>query len=90
LRNAKIGYLDVVRLGDQDILGFDIGMDQAGSMSIAHARADLDDDAEAAIDGEGSASTNEPLEIFTVDVFHDDVMGVAVLAHVMDCHNVGV
>ena len=63
---------------------------QSGTVRVAHASADFDGNAQRPVNGEGSAGPDQALEVFAVHILHDDVMGVPVLAYVVDGDDVRV
>ncbi len=86
--DAKIGYFYPPIRGDQDVLRLDVAVDETSLVRRADGGTDLDGNGQSALDGERSAFEDQLLEIAALDVLHDDVMTVAILANVVDADNV--
>ena len=75
---------------DQDVLRFDVTMDDTTAVSVAYTRADLHRDVYGLADFEMSTLPNERLEILAIHTLHYDVVLIIVLADVIDRDDVGV
>jgi hypothetical protein len=88
-RDAEIRDLDGSIHGKQNILRFDVTMDQATGMGRCQSRADFDAYADRFGDRQRSRCLDRLLEGLPIDEFHDNVVRRAVLPNVKDTHDVG-
>jgi hypothetical protein len=88
--DAKVHDLDLAVRRDPDVGGFHVPMDDAGTMGIAEALADLADDVEFPFDRVGLFLGNHLLEVRALDELHGDVGLPFVLPEVVDGHDVSV
>jgi hypothetical protein len=87
-RDAKVCHLHLTIGSQQDILGFDVPVDQATPMRRGEGRAYVDADAQRLADWQLPGRGDRVLEGLAGDKLHDDVVLGAILANIIDSHNI--
>ena len=87
--DAKIHYLDVAVGQHHDVLRLDVAVDDLVLVCDRKRGADLRADLRDLLGIEGAVALDAALKVGTAQVLHDDVIGVAVLAPVVDAHDIG-
>ena len=67
----------------------DIAVDDAQAMRRAHTGANLHGNVHGACHGKGAFTSDDGFQVTALDVFHDDVLPVAVVAQVIHGDDVG-
>src|SRR5690606_6778163 len=75
LRNTEVRDLHLTFAADEDILRFDVRMDDTGAVGKADSRADLNREIQRPFDTKRPLRTDDLLQILPVYKLHDDVMG---------------
>ena len=87
--DAKIHYLDVAVGQHHDVLRLNVAVDNLVLVCDRKRGADLRADLCDLLGIEGAVALDAALKVGTAQVLHDDVIGVAVLAPVVDAHDIG-
>ena len=88
-RDAKIHHLDVAVGQHHDVLRLDVAVDDLVLVCDRKRRADLRADLRDLFGVEGAVALDAALEVGTAQILHDDVIGVAVLAPIVDAYDIG-
>ncbi len=89
-RDAKVGDFHPVVGGYQQIVGFEVAVNQSRPVRIANPGANLDHQLDGLLRRERSSASEEGLEIGAAHIFHDDEVSVPVAAKIVDGDDVGV
>ena len=87
---AHVGELGVAVLGDHDVLGFDVAVDEAGLVGVGQGLAGLDDELEGFLLGVAFALFELVVDGLAFHVFHDEIVEAVGLADVHRTDDVGV
>ncbi len=68
---AEVGDFDLAGFGEEDVFGFDVAVDDAAVVGVLECVADLGDDGEGVVGGEG-VGVEELAEGEAVDEFHGE------------------
>ena len=90
MRDPEVHDLDLALVGDADVGGLDVAMDDPVAVRVAEPLADLPHDVELPFQGQGLALLDDLLEVGALDELHRDVGLAAVLAQVVDGDDVAV
>ena len=90
LGDAEVRHLDLALLGNNDILRFDIPVDDVVAVGCRQSHRDLDGDRHGLARYKPFFFLNIALERDPVDQLHDDVVGAFFLAHIIDIDNIRV
>lgn len=72
-RESEINQLEFLAIGDEDILGLDISVDDAFRVNVRYCFEDLPDEEEGFLLGEVFIFSNVGKELFSLDEFEDEV-----------------
>jgi len=86
--NAEIRHLHPSVFADQDIVRFDVPMNDLVIMSMIQRIADLRCDFDRFVHLQRRPFPDNFVQIGTIHVFHDDVMGILVLSDIINAHDV--
>ena len=87
--DAKVHYFDVAVRLHHDVLRLDVAVDDVVTVCHGECLADLRANLGNLAAVECAVLADAALEVRAAQVLHDDVVGVAVLAPVVDAHDVG-
>ena len=87
--DAKIHYLDVAVGQHHDVLRLNVAVDDLVLVGDRKRGADLRADLGDLLGVEGAVALDAALKVGSAQVLHDDVIGVAVLAPIVDAHDIG-
>ena len=87
--DAKIHDLDVAVGQHHDVLRLNVAVDDLVLVGDRKRRADLRADLGDLLGVEGAVALDAALKVGAAQVLHDDVIGVAVLAPIVDAHDIG-
>src|SRR3989338_4697849 len=88
-RGAEVGELGEVGLGDEDVLGFDVAVEDVVAVEILDGEKDLDEDVQSGVDAEDAwrdgrgAALYLLEEITAVDVFEEEKLLIRFLVEVV-------
>ena len=88
-RDAEVHYLDVAIRLDHDVLRFDVTVDHAALMSNGKRLRNLAADFGRLALVDGAAFVDGGFKVGSAKELHDDVVGFAVKAPVVDAYDVG-
>ena len=87
--DAKIHDLDIAVGQHHDVLRLNVAVDNLVLVCDRKRGADLRADLRDLLGIEGAVALDAALKVGTAQVLHDDVIGVAILAPVVDAHDIG-
>jgi hypothetical protein len=85
---AEVDQHDAVFCGQENVVGFDVAVQQPRSVDDLECRAELPGDAEGFRDGERALVDDVFGQRRALEGFHDDVRGVVLLEGVVNLHDV--
>ena len=88
-RDAKVHHLDVAVGQHHDVLRLNVAVDDLVLVGDRKRGADLRADLGDLLGVEGAVALDAALKVGAAQVLHDDVIGVAVLAPIVDAHDIG-
>ncbi|MNY02582.1 hypothetical protein D3C86_1351560 [compost metagenome] len=88
-RHAEVRELHGPGLGEHDVVGLDVAVDDPRLVRVVEGRADLDRDVHHLLDREGGLLLQEVAEALALEQLHGHVVAIAVLAVVVDRDDVG-
>ena len=90
LRNTKIRHLYLAFLGNNDILRLDIPVDNVIVMCRLYSHGNLNGNAHRLLDGKSGLLLYIFFEGNSLHKFHDNVVILAFLAHIINIDDIGV
>ena len=88
-RDAKVHDLDVAVGQHHDVLRLNVAVDDLVLVGDRKRGADLRADLRDLLWIEGAVALDAALKVGTAQVLHDDVVGIAILAPIVDAHDIG-
>ena len=87
--NAEVRYLDLSLRGNDNVLGFDIPMNDILLVGRLDAPSHLDGNADGLFEVQPALLFNISLEGNTLHIFHHDIVHAVLAAYIVDIDNVG-
>ena len=88
-RDAKVHHLDVAVGQHHEVLRLNVAVDDLVLVGDRKRGADLRADLGDLLGVEGAVALDAALKVGAAQVLHDDVIGVAVFAPIVDAHDIG-
>src|SRR5579875_3551573 len=86
--DPEVDNLDVAGIVDQDVLRFDVAMDESVQMRVVERGGNLSDDERGALDTKRALAIDQLFEVSPRDIFHHDVAGLAILSDIVDADDI--
>jgi hypothetical protein len=87
LRETEVGEVDLTGVGDHDVRGLDVAVDEPSVVCGVQRVGDVADDLDGALDGERPEIGQQLVEVAAVDPQHRQVEVAVVLAGLVDRHD---
>ncbi len=87
--NAKVRHLYSAVFRNEDVVGFDVPVNDLVAMGMVESIGNLTDDIDSPGRFQRRLPINQVLESLSLHIFHNDKINILILANIIDIDNVG-